>query len=119
MVVKDYKWQTAQVDDLYYLCLFSDLAVRSLRDLRGEHVALLKRIRDQVLPGLAEKHGAPAANLMAYAPSMGCNLLFYRIFIIFKRLLRAFEPREASNSPFLGPLRCTTIPPSGISMCTW
>ena len=59
------------MDDLYYLCLFSDLAVRSLRDLRAEHLALLKRIRDQVLPGLAEKHQAPKANLMAYALRQG------------------------------------------------
>ena len=44
-----------KVDDLYYLCLFSDLTVRSLRDLRGEHVPILKRIQKVVINGLAEE----------------------------------------------------------------
>ena len=55
-----------EVDDLYYLCLFSDMAVRSLRDLRAEHLPLLKRIHDVVVPALAEKHGVAASSLLAY-----------------------------------------------------
>ena len=55
-----------KVDDLYYLCLFSDLAVRSLRDLRGEHVPILKRIQKVVINGLAEKHGVASSQLLAY-----------------------------------------------------
>ncbi|CAJ1336432.1 unnamed protein product, partial [Effrenium voratum] len=67
VVVKDYKWQKMEVvDDLYYLCLFSDMAVRSLRDLRAEHLPLLKRIRAEVVPGLARKHGVEASALLAY-----------------------------------------------------
>ena len=56
-----------EVDDLYYLCLFSDMGVRSLRDLRATHLPLLRRIQDVVVPGLAEKHGASASSLLAYA----------------------------------------------------
>ncbi|CAK9098145.1 unnamed protein product [Durusdinium trenchii] len=67
VVVKDYKWQNTEVvDDLYYLCLFSDMGVRSLRDLRATHLPLLRRIQDVVVPGLAEKHGASASSLLAY-----------------------------------------------------
>jgi hypothetical protein len=55
-----------KVDDLYYLCLFSDLTVRSLRDLRGEHVPILKRIQKVVINGLAEKHGVASSQLLAY-----------------------------------------------------
>lgn len=67
MVVKDYKWQKMDVvDDLYYLCLFSDLSVRSLRDLRGEHVPILKRIQQVVVNGLADKHGVASSQLLAY-----------------------------------------------------
>ena len=55
-----------KVDDLYYLCLFSDLTVRSLRDLRGEHVPMLKRIQKVVINGLAEKHGVASSQLLAY-----------------------------------------------------
>ncbi|CAE7232389.1 DCPS [Symbiodinium natans] len=67
MVVKDYKWQKMDVvDDLYYLALFSDFSVRSLRDLRGEHLPLLKRIQQTVLSGLAVKHGVAPSALLAY-----------------------------------------------------
>ena len=55
-----------KVDDLYYLCLFSDLTVLSLRDLRGEHVPILKRIQKVVINGLAEKHGVASSQLLAY-----------------------------------------------------
>ena len=43
IVVKDYKWQDeSNTDNLYFLALFRDLAVRSLRDLRSCHVAALR-----------------------------------------------------------------------------
>mmetsp|Transcript_60912 Transcript_60912/g.113922 ORF Transcript_60912/g.113922 Transcript_60912/m.113922 type:complete len:304 (-) Transcript_60912:64-975(-) len=66
-VVKDYKWQKVEVvDDLYYLCLFTDMSVRSLRDLREQHVPLLERVETNVVPGLAKKHGVDPSSLLAY-----------------------------------------------------
>jgi len=67
LVVKDYKWQDeSNVNNLYYLALFKDTTVRSLRDLRGKHLAALQRIRDEVLPGLANKFSVPAEQLLSY-----------------------------------------------------
>ena len=68
LVVKDYKWQdTSNADQLYYLVLFKDLLVRSLRDLRGcKHLKALRRIRDEVVAGLAAKHEVAAEQLIAY-----------------------------------------------------
>ena len=65
--IQDYKWRDlGNVDDLYYQALFRDLTVRSLRDLRGAHLPALRRVRDEVVGGLAAKHGAPAPQLLAY-----------------------------------------------------
>eukprot|EP00928_Gymnodinium_smaydae_P070785 TRINITY_DN54554_c0_g1_i1.p1 TRINITY_DN54554_c0_g1~~TRINITY_DN54554_c0_g1_i1.p1 ORF type:complete len:334 (-),score=42.28 TRINITY_DN54554_c0_g1_i1:7-981(-) len=67
VIVKDYKWQDMKnTDELYYQCLFSDTSVRSLRNLTGDHVPILKRIRDTVVPGLALRHGLESDSLMTY-----------------------------------------------------
>mmetsp|Transcript_81728 Transcript_81728/g.179606 ORF Transcript_81728/g.179606 Transcript_81728/m.179606 type:complete len:335 (+) Transcript_81728:70-1074(+) len=68
LVLKDYKWQdVSNTANLYYLVLFKDMTVRSIRDLRGEkHLATLRRIQQEVIPGLAAKHSVPAEQLIAY-----------------------------------------------------
>jgi len=68
IVVKDYKWQDeSNTDNLYYLAMFKDLSIRSLRDLRGSrHVKALHRLRKEVIPGLAKRHGVSSDQLLAY-----------------------------------------------------
>merc|ERR1712086_267968 len=67
IVVKDYKWQDeSNTDNLYFLALFRDLAVRSLRDLRSCHVAALRRVQSDVLPGVAAKFNVQPSQLIAY-----------------------------------------------------
>lgn len=69
IVVKDYKWQdTANTNNLYYLAIAKDLSIRSLRDLRGDvHLMALRRVRDEIVSGLASKHAVPSSQLLAYA----------------------------------------------------
>eukprot|EP00927_Polykrikos_kofoidii_P050752 TRINITY_DN44635_c0_g1_i1.p1 TRINITY_DN44635_c0_g1~~TRINITY_DN44635_c0_g1_i1.p1 ORF type:complete len:354 (-),score=47.19 TRINITY_DN44635_c0_g1_i1:139-1101(-) len=68
LVVKDYKWQdTSNANNLYYLSIFKDMTVRSLRNLDGsKHLNALLRIRDEVIVGLASKHGVPVEHLIPY-----------------------------------------------------
>ena len=121
-----------EVDDLYYLCLFSDMSIRSLRDLRGEHVPLLKRIQQQVVNGLAEKHRVASSGLLAYVPLMCCELPWLptiecvhicAYFSLWVLLLRFFffefyflwTLEGGSQKPLV---RSIIIPPSGTSTST-
>lgn len=56
-----------------WLVLFKDLSLHSIRDLRGEHVALLEHVRDTVVRLMGEARGYTARQVMCffhYLPSV-------------------------------------------------
>ncbi|KAG7093552.1 hypothetical protein E1B28_007222 [Marasmius oreades] len=47
IILPDMKWDLHTIGSLYLVAIVRDPRLRSLRDLRGEHVQLLKNIRDE------------------------------------------------------------------------
>lgn len=47
MILPDMKWDLTTVAALYLVAIAQDRSIRSLRDLRGSHLPLLKAIRDE------------------------------------------------------------------------
>jgi m7GpppX diphosphatase len=50
----------------HWLALVTDTEVRTLRDLRGKHVAMLKNIQEQALGKIKEETGLDQEQVMAY-----------------------------------------------------
>lgn len=44
ILLPDYKWNEKQVEDLYLICIIHKRDVKSIRDLRAEHLPMLKDI---------------------------------------------------------------------------
>lgn len=55
-VVLDYKWNEKQIQELHCLGLASDSRLTCIRDLRGEHVPMLKRMLEEGRSRLAAKY---------------------------------------------------------------
>ena len=47
IMVPDYKWNGKQIEDLYLVALVHTRSIRSIRDLRAEHLPLLKNLWNQ------------------------------------------------------------------------
>jgi hypothetical protein len=46
VLLPDLKWNQTDPDNLYCLAIVRDRRLRSIRDLRGEHLAVLQNVRD-------------------------------------------------------------------------
>jgi m7GpppX diphosphatase len=54
-------------DIVNWLVLFTDPTLRCIRDLRGEHVSLLKNMITDVRKVMSSEHGVPPEQIMIYA----------------------------------------------------
>ncbi|EKD01614.1 hydrolase [Trichosporon asahii var. asahii CBS 8904] len=72
VLVPDLKWDGTTVRQLYLTAIAGDGRIRSLRDLRAEHLSLLKAIRKQAYVSAKEKYGVEKGDLrmfIHYQPS--------------------------------------------------
>ena len=65
-VVQDMKWDGGNIKALYLQMIACDRRLRSLRDLRAEHLPLLRDMRDRGLQAISAKYKTPRASLLAY-----------------------------------------------------
>ena len=66
MLLPDTKWDRKDASALYTLAILKDPALKSVRDLRGAHVPMLKQLRAGVLAELRRRYGARADQVRAY-----------------------------------------------------
>ncbi|CAH0485539.1 unnamed protein product [Peronospora farinosa] len=67
VLLPDFKWSDpSQLESLYCLAIVHDRSLRSLRDLTGAHLKLLRNIRDASLQILSEKFGVSASSIRMY-----------------------------------------------------
>ncbi|XP_035201929.1 m7GpppX diphosphatase isoform X1 [Oxyura jamaicensis] len=66
VLVPDFKWNQNQLDDLYLIALIQRRDVKSLRDLTGEHLPLLKNILQEGKEAIAKRFGVPGSQLRIY-----------------------------------------------------
>lgn len=72
VLVPDLKWDGTTTRQLYLTAISGDGRIRSLRDLRAEHLPLLKAIRKQAYVSAKEKYGVEKGDLrmfIHYQPS--------------------------------------------------
>uniref|UniRef100_A0AAV1V5X7 m7GpppX diphosphatase n=1 Tax=Peronospora matthiolae TaxID=2874970 RepID=A0AAV1V5X7_9STRA len=67
VLLPDFKWSDqSKLESLYCLAIVHDRSLRSLRDLTGAHLKLLRNIRNACLNILREKYGVNASSIRAY-----------------------------------------------------
>lgn len=79
MILPDMKWDLKTLASLYLVALVRDRNIRSLRDLRKQHVGILKSIRKEAERVVLEKWGLEKGSLrmyIHYQPSY-CKVLFF------------------------------------------
>ncbi|KAK1222105.1 hypothetical protein PQX77_015029 [Marasmius sp. AFHP31] len=72
IILPDMKWDMHTIGSLYLVAIMRSSTIRSLRDLRGEHVQLLKSIRNEAYKTAGEKWGISQGGLrlfIHYQPS--------------------------------------------------
>ncbi|XP_065344702.1 m7GpppX diphosphatase [Cloeon dipterum] len=65
-LVHDDKWDGVTVDNLHLLAISRDREIRSLRDLRGAHIALLENIQQNASETIEKKFNLPRNRQVAY-----------------------------------------------------
>ncbi|KAF4320120.1 hypothetical protein BBO99_00002449 [Phytophthora kernoviae] len=67
VLLPDFKWSDpSNLESLYCLAIVHDRKLRSLRDLTGSHLKLLRNIRNASLEVLGEKFGVKASSVRMY-----------------------------------------------------
>ncbi|TFK27619.1 mRNA decapping enzyme [Coprinopsis marcescibilis] len=66
LILPDMKWDLKTVSSLYLVTLVQDRSIKSLRDLRGHHIDLLKAIRDQAERIVLERWNLAKGTLRMY-----------------------------------------------------
>lgn len=66
VLVPDLKWDGLTKETLYLLAIVRRRGIKSLRDLDGSHLPLLKRVRDEGKKKIFEKYNVPATQLRVY-----------------------------------------------------
>lgn len=67
ILLPDFKWSDpSNLESLYCLAIVHDRSLRSLRDLTGSHLKLLRNIRNASLEVLGDKFGAKASSIRMY-----------------------------------------------------
>ncbi|OQS06753.1 scavenger mRNA-decapping enzyme DcpS [Thraustotheca clavata] len=67
LLLPDTKWaRSSHIESLYCLALVQDKKIRSLRDLTGKHLGLLRNVRDKCLELIATKYGVPATSIRVF-----------------------------------------------------
>ncbi|KAM6999909.1 m7GpppX diphosphatase [Tautogolabrus adspersus] len=66
VLLPDFKWDQKQVDDLYLIALAHCRGIRSLRDLKSEHLPLLQNIFEKGKEAIMQRYNIPASKLRVY-----------------------------------------------------
>lgn len=66
VLLPDFKWDQKQLDDLYLIAIVHRRDLKSLRDLRSEHIPLLSNIRKGGQEAIRKRYGVPANKLRVY-----------------------------------------------------
>ncbi|XP_076135907.1 m7GpppX diphosphatase [Alosa pseudoharengus] len=66
VLLPDFKWDMKQLDDLYLIAIVRSRDIKSLRDLRSEHVPLLENILKKGQEAILKKFSVPACKLRIY-----------------------------------------------------
>lgn len=66
VLLPDFKWDMKQLDDLYLIAIVHRRDIKSLRDLRSEHVPLLENILKKGQDGIKQRFNFPAHKLRIY-----------------------------------------------------
>ncbi|KAI9596301.1 HIT-like domain-containing protein [Syncephalis fuscata] len=66
VLIPDSKWDGQTIESLYLLTLCQDRSIRSLRDLRAQHLPLLRNMRNNILKSALERFNVPAHQLRLF-----------------------------------------------------
>ncbi len=66
ILLPDLKWDGKTVDNLYLLAICFDRNIKSIRDLNGSHLPLLRNIREKGLETIETKYGVSRSQIRAY-----------------------------------------------------
>ncbi|XP_022069700.2 m7GpppX diphosphatase [Acanthochromis polyacanthus] len=66
VLLPDFKWDQKQVDDLYLLAIVHQRNIKSLRDLRSEHLPLLQNVFQKGKEQILQRYKLPASQLRVY-----------------------------------------------------
>ncbi|KAJ7043548.1 scavenger mRNA decapping enzyme [Mycena alexandri] len=66
IILPDMKWDLHTVGSLYLIAIVRDNSIRSIRDLRVRHIALLKSIQHEAIAVASDKWGIPKGGLRMY-----------------------------------------------------
>ncbi|KAL2084196.1 hypothetical protein ACEWY4_019714 [Coilia grayii] len=66
VLLPDFKWDMNQLEDLYLIAIVHRRDIKSLRDLRAEHIPLLENIRKKGQEGILKRFDVPACKLRVY-----------------------------------------------------
>ncbi|BFZ56640.1 hypothetical protein PYCC9005_003687 [Savitreella phatthalungensis] len=72
ILLPDLKWDCTTVSSLYLIAIVHRRDIHSIRDLRGEHLEYLRKLRDQCFSAVEEKWGVKRCHLrlwLHYQPS--------------------------------------------------
>ena len=75
IMVPDFKWDGRQVEDLYLVAIVHTRSIRSIRDLRAQHLPLLRNLWHQGCAAIKDKYGLPASQIRAYFHYQGWVIL--------------------------------------------
>nr|CAD7392986.1 unnamed protein product [Timema cristinae] len=83
ILLPDLKWDGKQIENLYLVGIVNKKGIKSLRDLTGEHLNLLKNLMEKGCNAIEEKYKLPRSKLrvyLHYQPS------FYHLHVHFTNL---------------------------------
>ncbi|KAM3922129.1 m7GpppX diphosphatase [Leptodactylus fuscus] len=66
ILLPDFKWNQKQVDDLYLIAICHPRGIKSLRDLNGDHLPLLKNILHEGQAAILKRYGVQGNQLRIY-----------------------------------------------------
>ncbi|XP_069803440.1 m7GpppX diphosphatase [Dendropsophus ebraccatus] len=66
ILLPDFKWNQKQVDDLYLIAICHPRGIKSLRDLSGDHLPLLKNILQEGQAAILKRYGVQGNQLRIY-----------------------------------------------------
>ncbi|XP_077588828.1 m7GpppX diphosphatase [Stigmatopora nigra] len=83
VLLPDFKWDQKQLDNLYLIAIIHQRNIKSLRDLKSEHIPLLQNILQKGKEAILQRYNLPVSKLrvyLHYQPS------YYHLHIHFTKL---------------------------------
>ncbi|OMJ23150.1 m7GpppX diphosphatase [Smittium culicis] len=66
VLLPDFKWDETSLSNLYYVAFVNDKAIRTLRDINGSHLNLLKNIKSKAIEAISSKHPQFNTNQLSF-----------------------------------------------------